>query len=247
MEKVKYTEKITLRLSESDKEKFQLDADKKGLTLTTYLRSLIKGVEYEDDEEKEFEPQLIYTDNSEYNQYKHLANLTLGLINNVLTEVNKIVPSPSNDEDLKQFIINPTIHLYNEIEKKYRSGINIPISTEKLIELLEIDTNGFKLALDKYNKFPNKKPLIVEDGKISYKCDIQMFEHWTTNQIQNERLEAVKGMIDNFYKVFTLPQGQGNGLVANSQPQFLQLMGSKVTTGYGGIQPTHHWVKNNQF
>jgi len=190
-----YTEKISLRITPEDKDKFQIEADKQKLPLTTYLRNKISGIE---DENKEFEPQLISYDSQEHNKKQHSANLQLKKFEQIKVEASKYIDLPTTKEGLTEFLTNPLNYLTSQIEIKHRPSINIPISKEKLLDLLDINLSSLNAILNGYDS----RLLTVDDNNtIKTKDFRKQFETYTSNEAENKRLIEGNDMINSFVNV----------------------------------------------
>jgi hypothetical protein len=189
--KQNYTEKVTLRLTSEDKQNYQNEADNKKVPLTTLLRNKINGVEIE---AEVFEPKLIHYQKADHNRKQHLAQQQLKKFEKIKNEASKYIEIPTTNEGLTLILANPLDYVTNQIDIKHRPSINIPISKEKLLGLLEIDLSTLQGLLKDY-----KGNYLTTDKNVVKTKDFRReFEHYTSNEDENKRLELSLRLIDAF-------------------------------------------------
>lgn len=211
-----YTEKITLRLTPEDKTELQIEADEKKLTLGNLIRNKISGINTGNDEDKEFQPQLIHFDEREFSTAKAKSNAELKKWAKIETELKKFIEIP---EDRTEALKTPMGYLETIIIGKYAKSIDIPLSFSKLLELLEFDVS----TLQELCKFYNSNLLKVDsDLKIVPNVNEDGYRHYTKNNAENERLEKANDFIESYLTFF------GKGYQNNKIHQLTRVIGQDI-------------------
>lgn len=232
-----YTEKVTLRLTQEDKDQLQNEADKKKLPLTTLIRNKVSGID-NDEANEEFEKQLIMFDEKEYNHAVWLSKEVLKKLNAVKQVAETIIQFPTEKKEIEGFIPNPVEFVKNAIYKQYKDKIDIPLNIDKLIELLGID---LRLLESKYKAFLTQKQhratrlIVNESNELDFVVSESSFKHWTIDLASNKRLKLANTIL-NASKELNIPIGN---IHRAYNPIF-------TITHTGDIYPNISWVNGNR-
>jgi hypothetical protein len=131
---------------------------------------------------------------TEYNRAVAEANQQIKLFEAVKVEAFKLIEPPTNDTELSNFLRQTISYIKHAVELKYRHTVKLPISTEKLLEWLEMDLTPTINALSKV-----KTNLIaVEDVKLIPRVNIEDFKSYAETPEAVERLKLCKDLITAF-------------------------------------------------
>lgn len=239
-EKEQYTEKVTVRLTEADKERLQIKADELKLPLTTLIRNLASGIPIENNEIKEFKPQKIATDYETFERDNRLTNLKVNSFNAVISEAKKLIQLPDPTSDLyKKFVDNPVLFVTDILYNTHSKGITFKISPTKLLELMEIDLSDLKSA---YQIYSNSKGSVIidENGNLKSGVKIEHYTSYTTCEADNNRLKLSNDLIDIFKQIRTVNSSITHGLFRSFFSHFLQL--DSLVYSETGLSPREGWV-----
>jgi len=208
-----YTEKITLRLTKTDKEHLQIEADNKKLPLTTFIRNKISGDELESNEPKEFEPQVISIDYREYKLAEHQTRLKINTVDSILKEAKRFIEIPGKTtDDFQTFLNNPVQYVTDILYDKHSQGISFKISKHKLLELMEIDLSGLESASSIYNQHKGKI-IIDENGNLKSGVNIEGYTSYTRTEADNNRLKLANDIISAYERAYPYNKAITNGNV----------------------------------
>tara|TARA_R110002049_G_C9175452_1_gene562563 strand:- start:2175 stop:2876 length:702 start_codon:yes stop_codon:yes gene_type:complete len=225
-----YTEKITLRLTPEDREQYQKEAEAKKVPLTTLLRNKISGV---DMEVEVFEPQLIHYDRSGHNRKNYEAKKHLGKFESIKSIVDGYVDLPTTDEGWTELVVNPLNYVKKYIELKHRPQINLPISSEKLMDLLGIDLSPIDRGMNGYDS----RFLMVVDGVVMIRDYRGEFEYYTRNEEENERLKLCRTLIESFTNIIDKYRLSG-GI-----HELSRTLSNRLRVENGELIPDHNFVR----
>ena len=222
-------------IRDRDKTHLQEQAEANGIPLTTYIRAKLKDADFtKEDQTNEFEPQLIFTDTAEYNRAVNTAKRKVKAFNKLLNEASAIIERPTKKKDIERFMDTPMSYVTQWIEQVHRKNINVPISTTKLIELLEIDLRPVQKAIEDFKAL--KGQLAVKDGKVIPNVNKDRYSYYTANENQNNRLDAVNDLINGYYNTVRAGQGKTD---RNGHNQLL-------TACRGAVSYTHLTLPTNR-
>ena len=107
-----------------------------------------------------------------------------------------VIALPTTNEQYDLMLINPLEYVMQTIDAKHRPNINIPISTDKLIEILEIDLSGVEVAITHYNKFNGQLEWV--NNEVSAIVDKEKFMVYAETKKELQKLDASNKLIEAF-------------------------------------------------
>lgn len=181
-----------------------------------------------------FKPKLINVEKSQFNTDRHQAKRQLKEFNLVKIEVEKLIQLPTDNEDFTKLLKNPVNYIENYFKDSYASKLDIPISTKKLLELLEIDLTPLHAVLKNY-----KTNLITSiDCNVVSTVNEDNYKTYTTNQAENTRLKEFELFIGTFDKLV------GTGHNNYNLHELNRMLGDKCYYEDGTLIPNLKYIKN---
>lgn len=187
--------------------------------------------------------KLIRFEELEYRKAKVQSEKKLDAWYKVAEEVEKLITMPSTKQQNELLMSNPLDYVTKAIESVHRPNINIPVSTEKLFEMLEIDLAPLKKAIEGYSKLSGKL-VWINSTQISTITDKEKFMIYAETEKEIKRLDASTNLIDAFNGLMELehidfPNHQNYRL-----HELRKATGNIVNWENGELIPNAYWIKS---
>lgn len=190
---------------------------------------------------QKFTPILLETDTTKINQFKRESKAKLELYYSLLEEATTMI-EPITQQSTGSFLKQPLQHLEQAIIKA--NPIDLPISTDKLLFLLEIDTTRFKEILKEYNSNPVK--LHYKDWKVEVVEIENLGETYTKTLEQNVKYKEAIEMLDAYKAFFDVevkqPTIHGSGKNYSKLQQLQKIVPEAFKLGNGNLTPSAYYI-----
>jgi hypothetical protein len=185
--------------------------------------------------------KLITFRQKEYQQELNQGAKKLETWEKVIEQIEKVIAIPTSKEQYDSMLSRPLEYVMKSIDAEHRPNINIPIKTEKLIELLEIDLSGLKLAINQYNKHNGQ--LIWENNQVTAFTDKEKFMVYAETETELMKLDKTIKLIEAF-KDFMLIENKEFPIHSNQRLHELrQATGNLINWENGELVPNDYWIK----
>ena len=143
---------------------------------------------------KKFVPMIVYTDQRAYKNAQKQAEEKL----KVLWSAFEWCGQHINEDDINRqsFLDDMAKEFERLFVKKNKSIVNKKLSYDKLLFLLDVNTDRLLELQNKFNRY--EAEIYVTEDNTDFKCkvDSKDFTQYTKNQEENERLIVVNNLIN---------------------------------------------------
>tara|TARA_R110000868_G_scaffold77551_21_gene221967 strand:- start:2309 stop:2884 length:576 start_codon:yes stop_codon:yes gene_type:complete len=186
--------------------------------------------------------KLITFRSNDYQKAKAQGENKVNAWSEVEEQISKVIKVPEAKENYDIMLEQPLNFVMKAIDSEHRPNINIPIKTEKLIELLEIDLNPLKASITKYNKYLGILFLNAE-GKVSFELDKELFKVYAENEKELQKLDKSIKLIEAF-KDFMKIDNEDFPIHGNHKfHELKQATGHLLSYENGELIPNDYWIK----
>jgi hypothetical protein len=175
--------------------------------------------------------QLIDFKENEYQTALMYANRRLKAWNKVKAELEKLIELPNTKKQYDAMLDNPLQYAKQTLDDKHRPQFNgLPISTDKLLEMLDIDLAPLENSIKEMNVNEGKLTFTVGGG-VSIVLNKEDFEVYTDNDAQLEQFNALQKFIDAARAIFD------NGLPSHSTYHLERFSNNRIKMHNGDLRP----------
>lgn len=188
--------------------------------------------------------ELITFRKQDYQKAKIQGENKLNVWNEVIEQISKLIKVPTAQEDCNLMLKQPLNYVMNAIDSEHRPNINIPIKTEKLLELLEVDLSALKASITKYNKYSGKLFLNAE-GEVSFELDEEPFKVYAETEKELQKLDASTKLIEAYKDFMRIDYPSYPIHVEHKLHELRQATGNLINWENGELVPNDYWIKRN--
>ena len=186
--------------------------------------------------------KLITFKESDYRKALNQSENKLLAWSEVVEQVSKFIQVPNTSAEYRKMLNDALTYVIDAIDSKHRPNINIPIKTEKLLELLEIDLTPLKQALSAYNKHEGN--LIVNDScEVSFVVDKEQFKVYAETETELKKLKASIKLIQAFDDLMLIENKDFKKYGNNKLHELKQATGNLIRWENGELVPSEYWIK----
>ena len=187
--------------------------------------------------------KLITFRQNEYHKELNQSTNKLEAWEKVIEQIKTVITLPTTNEQYDLMLINPLEYVMETIDAKHRPNINIPISTDKLIEILEIDLSGIEVAITQYNKFNGQLEWV--NNEVSVIIDKEKFMVYAETEKELQKLDVSKKLIEAFNTFMRIENPKFPEHATKRQYELKQATGNHITWENGKLVPNDYWIKLN--
>jgi len=146
--------------------------------------------------------QIIDFQHNEYHTAKREATNRLNKWQIVQQEVEKLIELPKTKKQYDTLLNSPLQYVKQVLDDLHRPNFNgLPISTEKILSMLEIDLRALELSIIEMNKHKGKLSFVV-GGDVSIVVNKEDYEVYIQNENQLKQYKALKNLVEVAKTVF---------------------------------------------
>ncbi|APU09827.1 hypothetical protein A5M85_05895 [Cellulophaga lytica] len=146
--------------------------------------------------------QIIDFKHNEYHSAKREATNRLNRWQIVKQEVEKLIELPKTKKQYDVLLDSPLEYVKNTLEALHRPSFNgLPISTEKILSMLEIDLTALELSIKEMNKHKGKLTFVVGNG-VTTVVRKEDFQVYTQNENQLKQYKALQNLVEVSKAIF---------------------------------------------
>ena len=179
--------------------------------------------------------QLIHFRKSEHQREVHQAKQKLSSWENVQNEVQKLIELPKNEEDFNNLLNEPLQYVKQTLDNIHRPKLNLPLTTDKILDLLEIDLSPLIASIEKYNSYRGQLVYDLKNG-VEYLVDKEKYCEYAETEKQIERLNKAQSLIKAVKDIM--------GNEAITWYHLSRLTNNKVNLDGLDIAVNPYWIKN---
>lgn len=144
---------------------------------------------------KKFVPMIVYTDERAYKNAQKEAEEKINVLKDALEWCGQHI---NTDNIIRQSFLEDMSKEFERLfVKKNKSIVNKVLSYDKLLFLLDVNTDRLLELQNKFNSYVKNKVTVTEDN-TDFKCQVDSkdFTKYTKSQEENERLIVVNNLIN---------------------------------------------------
>lgn len=162
----------------------------------------------------------------------------------VSEEIKRLIVLPVTKNQYELMLLDPIKYVTEAIEAKHRPHITIPVSTEKLFELLEINLSPLKAWVVKYSKFKGKL-VWVSSNEVTYIANKEPFRVYAETVKELAKLEATNRLIQAYNDFMKLEEPDFPKYSNHKLHELRQATGNMIAWENGKLVPFDYWIKKN--
>ncbi|MBN2165481.1 MAG: hypothetical protein JW717_04320 [Marinilabiliaceae bacterium] len=190
------------------------------------------------------ERKLIMFKEKEYQIFVNQSKSKLKAWNNVVEQIGYLIKIPTTKKQYELMMNNPLEYVTKAIESEHRPNINLPIRTEKLLELLEVDLNPLREAVKEYNKYSGELACI-SPNEVAFIVVEEEFNVYAETEKELNRLEASEKLIEAYNNLMKLEDKDFPKYSNHKLHELKQATGNLIRWENSQLVPNAHWVRQN--
>ena len=157
---------------------------------------------------KKFVPMKIWTDDRAYKNAQNQAKEKIEVLKSALEWCSQHINS--DDINREMFLVDMSIEFERLFTKKNKGIVNKELSYDKLLFLLDVNTDKLVELQNKFNSYESK--IMVTENGDDFKCKVDSKDYttYTKNPEENKRLIVTNNlvnaldMVEKYAKVYPL-------------------------------------------
>lgn len=187
--------------------------------------------------------KLITFKQNEYQKVLNQSTSKLEAWKKVIEQIKTVITLPVEKEQYNLLLENPLEYVKNSIDAKHRPNINIPISTDKLIEILEIDLSSVEIAITEYDKFNGQLEWV--NNEVSAIVDKEKFRVYAETKKELQKLDSSNKLIEAFNEFMKIENPKFPVHENKKQHELKQAVNNRINWENGLLVPNDYWIKES--
>ncbi|MDO6819080.1 hypothetical protein [Zobellia sp. 1_MG-2023] len=188
--------------------------------------------------EEQFEKIAYYFDSSKFSLAEQAAKKRLAAWEDVQEEASKLIALPKTKQQFELLLENPLQYVKQKLDDIHRPDFNkLPISQDKLLELLEINLRPLHNAIATLDRHKGKLSFTVGSG-VNYVLRKEDYTTYTKNENQNKEIKRIQKAIDALKAMYDSEEE----FKSHTNLYKLQEFSRKVGTENGKLVPNRYYL-----